>query len=112
VQFQDFSVKQVRDYFKAMSKDLLQQYVNSGASVLHLTVDAGTLLYIPAAFLFGERVSRDSANFGVRLGVACPDSTGVAALKIVMAEKDSFGKDSKIMVALQSELEAQQNASK
>ena len=68
VKVEGFNITSVRDYFKSMTKELLQEYVKFGGTVHHVTVDVGALIFMPAGCLFAERSGKGSANFGVRMG--------------------------------------------
>eukprot|EP00959_Pyramimonas_sp_CCMP1952_P089344 1868787-Pyramimonas_sp.AAC.1 len=53
---------QMANYWKQMSKESLQQYVASGASVYYITVDASTTYYMPAGIAVGNSYYRLSST--------------------------------------------------
>ena len=110
VQLADFKITQVRDYFKTMSKELLQRYVQFGGKLFHITIDAGSLLYTPPGYLFGDLCGKGSTNAGFRLGVVFPDEAGLKGLLEIKTWKASCKKDCAQLEALCSELAAHKEA--
>lgn len=103
----DFSIACVRDYFKAMTKELLQNYVQSGNKVYHITIGAGSMIFVPAGMLFAERSGRAVVNLGIRLGVVFPDPESLSGLKGLCKWKEASKANSTVLGALCAELTAQ-----
>ena len=107
IPFSDFSIKQVKDYFVGMTSDSLQE-CNKSHSLYHLTLDADTMLYIPAGYIYCERSSRDGEPvFGIKVSVANTSKGNMEAFEQIKIAKDKHKKDAKIMSAFLAEFKAQ-----
>ncbi|CAK0794149.1 unnamed protein product, partial [Prorocentrum cordatum] len=87
-----FQMPDFNSYLRGMTKHAIEQYKTSGGVLFHATVDGATAAYLPAGFIFAERVV-GQASLGFRVGVANPDGKGVERLKKIKASKEKAGKD-------------------
>ncbi len=71
----------------AMTEEVLNEYRVGGGALHHVTLDPGSLFYMPLGFIFAERTSSER-TFGWRLGVfAKNDPTGLAELAWFVGER-------------------------
>ena len=72
---------------------------------MHATVDAGTVFFMPFGWIAAERAN--SLNQGARIGIVACSSDGVESLTQMKALKEQFKKDTSVLTAFSTEVEAQ-----
>ena len=106
VNVQGFAIGQVRDYFKTMTPELLKKYIDFGGAVYHITLDAGALMYLPAGYVFTERL-RNGSKFGCRVeAIGKGDTSSLDTLVKIKGMKDAAKKDTASLNAWVAEYRA------
>ena len=84
-----FSGKRLSTFFKNLSADGLQEYVQAGNVIWTTTVAPADVLYTPACFVVVERTTVSHDIIGLKAGVLVVDATALKALE-GLAESESM----------------------
>lgn len=64
-----FTIRTIKEYFKNLSAEQIDEFKGRGFELFHATVGPGCAFYIPCGFIFAERVQPTHCFLGFRCGV-------------------------------------------